>query len=62
MNNQTVRSRCDALLVAMLGKEFSGKWWNSPNNAFGGSAPETIFSTDPDAVYAYLMKSAHGGW
>ena len=63
MNDQTiVRTRCDALLVAMLGRAFVDKWWNSPNKAFGDSTPETIFSSDPDTVYAYLIKSAHGEW
>ena len=46
----------------MLGRAFVDKWWNSPNKAFGDSTPETIFSSDPTAVYAYLMKSAHGEW
>lgn len=56
------RARCDALITAMIGKDFVPNWWNSPNNAFGGNTPEQAYSTAPDAVYAYLMKSAEGEW
>ena len=62
MTNQIVRSKCDALLEAMLGKEFPIKWWNSPNKAFNDNTPETIFSTEPVTVYAYLTKCAEGEW
>jgi hypothetical protein len=46
----------------MLGKEFPIKWWNSPNKAFNDNTPETIFSTEPVTVYAYLTKCAEGEW
>lgn len=57
-----MRARCEALIVAMVGKELAPKWWNGPNRAFGGDTPEQIYSVAPSAVYAYLMKSAEGEW
>ena len=59
---ENMRARCEALVIAMVGKELAEKWWNNPNNAFGGNTPEQVYSTAPDAVYAYLMKSAEGEW
>jgi len=57
-----MRARCEALLVAMLGNELAKEWWNGANRAFDGDTPEQIYSTDPAAVYAYLMRSAEGEW
>ena len=58
----TMRARCDALVIALVGREMSDKWWNGPNKAFGGDTPEQIYSVAPSAVYAYLMRSAEGEW
>lgn len=58
----TMRARCEALVVAMVGDEWVQVWWNSSNRAFGGDTPEQIYSVAPSAVYAYLMKSAQGEW
>ena len=57
-----MRARCDALVVAMVGRELADKWWTGPNKAFGGDTPEQIYSVAPSAVYAYLMRSAEGEW
>lgn len=57
-----MRARCEALVIAMVGREMADKWWNGPNRAFGGDTPEQIYSVAPSAVYAYLMKSAEGEW
>ena len=57
-----IRARCDALVVAMVGKDMAEKWWLSPNKAFGGDTPEQMYSVAPSAVYAYLMRSAEGEW
>ena len=57
-----MRARCEALVVAMVGKEMSNRWWNGANRAFGGDTPEQIYSVAPSAVYAYLMRSAEGEW
>ena len=58
----TMRARCEALVVAMVGREMSDKWWTGSNKAFGGDTPEQIYSVAPSAVYAYLMRSAEGEW
>ena len=58
----TMRARCDALVIALEGREMSDKWWNGSNKAFGGDTPEQIYSVAPSAVYAYLMRSAEGEW
>ena len=58
----TMRARCEALVVAMVGQELADKWWTGSNKAFGGDTPEQIYSVAPSTVYAYLMKSAEGEW
>lgn len=57
-----MRKRCEALVIAMVGKELATQWWGSANKAFCGDTPEQIYSVAPSAVYAYLMKSAEGEW
>ena len=59
---ENMRARCEALVIAMVGKDLSKQWWNEPNRAFCGDTPEQIYSVAPKAVYAYLMKSAQGEW
>jgi hypothetical protein len=59
---ERLRQQCDALLVAMVGPELVVKWWTSPNRAFANDTPELVFSTAPELVYAYLLKSAEGEW
>ena len=58
----TMRARYETLVIALVGREMSDKWWNGPNKAFGGDTPEQIYSVAPSAVYAYLMRSAEGEW
>lgn len=58
----TMRARCEALVVAMVGQDLAAKWWNGPNKAFCSDTPEQIYSVAPSAVYAYLMKCAEGEW
>ena len=62
MDEQLLRKRCEALLLAMLGEELAEKWWTSSNKAFCGDTPEQKYSVAPNAVYAYLMRSAEGEW
>jgi len=59
---ENMRARCEALVIAMVGKELAPQWWTGANRAFGGDTPEQIYSVAPSAVYAYLMKSAEGEW
>lgn len=53
-----LRPRCNTLLIALMGSEMAPKWWDSPNRAFAGELPKTVFETDPHAVYKYLMNYA----
>ena len=62
MTNNRMRKRCEALIIAMVSKELSEKWWNSSNKAFGGKTPEEMYAVSPDKVYGYLMRSAEGEW
>ena len=57
-----MRARCEALVIAMVGREMAEKWWNGPNKAFCDDTPEQMYSIAPNTVYAYLMKSAEGEW
>ena len=57
-----MRARCEALVIAMVGREMADKWWTGANRAFGGDTPEQLYSVAPSAVYAYLMRSAEGEW
>ena len=62
MTPENMRDRCEALVIAMVGKEMAPQWWAAPNKVFCGDSPEQIYSVAPKAVYAYLMKSAEGEW
>ncbi len=62
MDEKNIRARCEALLIARIGKDLAIKWWSSPNKAFFGDTPEQIYSVSPSVVYEYLMKSAEGEW
>ena len=57
-----IRKRCEALIIAMVGKELAKDWWNNPNKAFDGDTPEQRYSVSPTTVYAYLMSRAEGEW
>ena len=50
-----IKERCDALVIAMVGKELANGWWNSPNKAFNGQTP---METPLEIVYSYLMGYA----
>ena len=62
MNEQVLRQQCEALVIAMMGKDLAVNWWTGPNKAFNGDTPEAKFSAAPETVYAYIMTSAHGEW
>jgi hypothetical protein len=62
MTGEIMRRRCEALINALVGKEYAPLWWNSPNKAFAGSTPEQVYEVDPTSIYAYLVKSAEGEW
>jgi hypothetical protein len=62
MNIDIMRTRCETLVVSMVGKELAPAWWNGSNKAFDGQHPEEAFKDNPEKVYSYLMKLAEGEW
>jgi hypothetical protein len=55
-----IQKQCNALLMAMLGRqELVDQWWNSPNKGFDNAHPADV---DPKKVLEYLMAHAYGGW
>lgn len=55
---QLMKARCDALLVAMLGKTAAPGWWDSKNKAFDMLTAQEQWDKDPTVVYTYLMGHA----
>ena len=56
MTPENYRSRCDALLLALLGsRELVQRWWHSPNLNWQLETPENIFKNNPQQVYTYLL-------
>lgn len=51
--DRMVRGRCEALAIAMMGRESANVWWITPNDAFNGSKP---IHESPREVYTYLMS------
>lgn len=62
MTNEQARKRCEALIIAMVGKEHAIIWWTKANRHFNGETPESVFERAPDEVYDYLLNCANGGW
>lgn len=52
------KQRSDALVVALVGRDYSELWWNSANRAFDERTPREQWQIDYTTVYNYLM--AHG--
>jgi hypothetical protein len=50
--------RSRALVIALVGKNASEDWWQSPNRAFDMQKPIDQWQHDWHAVYDYLMH--HG--
>jgi hypothetical protein len=55
-SREVMQARCNALVIALVGKETSTRWWNSPNLAFEMSHPA---DTPIEKVYEYLMFHIH---
>ena len=60
--NRVLRARCEALVIALVGKDMAPKWWTSSNRAFEGQTPQEQFDRNAERVYSYLMGSAEGYW
>ena len=59
MNSNNIYLRCDALVIALVGKNLAQHWWDSPNWAFNLLTPAKQFNLDPETVLKYLMRSAN---
>lgn len=63
MDANRIKKRCDALLLAMTGRqELVDRWWKGSNKGFDGDTPENVFARDPLEVYLYLIRCAEGEW
>lgn len=60
--SESLRNRCNALVTALVGKEYADEWWDSPNKRFDGETPRKIFDIEPNRVYNYLMEFTEGEW
>jgi hypothetical protein len=58
----TLKLRCDEMLLAFLGPEFSQRWWHNPNKAFNGLTPEGQWILDHIPVYNYLINHCSGDY
>jgi hypothetical protein len=57
MQVEIMRKRSEVLVIALVGKALSEKWWNSHNKAFD-MTPEEKWKEEPEVVYNYLMFHA----
>jgi hypothetical protein len=62
MRKEMIEGRCNALVIALVGKELSEKWWDSPNKFWNGKTPRSVFDHDYMDVYNYLMYHADPGF
>jgi hypothetical protein len=49
------------IVEALVGEEFSERWWTSSNRAFDGKTPEEQWELAPDVVFNNLMTHAFDG-
>lgn len=61
INKQNMRSRSEALIISLVGKDLAKEWWDTKNKAFGGITPEEQWLIEPEKVYNYLMGNCFGG-
>ena len=61
MNLGRAKRICDVIVEALVGEEFSERWWTSPNRAFDGKTPSEQWELEPDVVFNYLMIYAFDG-
>lgn len=59
---ELLKLRCDEMLLALLGPEFSQRWWHTPNWAFKNMTPEGQWAEDPNRVYNYLLSHVDGSY
>lgn len=62
MQTETLRKRCNDLVISFVGEKYADEWWDSPNKIFDGETPRKIFDSEPNRVYNYLLEFAEGAW
>lgn len=62
MDESILLQRSEALVIAMVGKDLSEKWWTSVNHAFEGRTPRQMWEENYRRVYNYLMSCGGGEW
>ena len=50
-----MKQRAVLLVIALVGKQLSDQWWNTPNKAFDNKTPAGQWLLDHRSVYNYLM-------
>jgi len=58
MNTEQKIQRCEALVIAFVGKANAELWWDSYNEYFN-AIPRLL---PVDEIYNYLMAQASGGY
>ena len=61
MNLDRAKRICTVIVEALVGEEFSERWWTSSNRAFDGKTPEEQWELAPDVVFNNLMTHAFDG-
>ena len=62
IDEQVMKERSIALVIAFVGKEASSWWWSSKNKAFDNMTPTEMWSKEPERVYRYLMAQGSGDY
>ena len=57
-----MRSRCEAIILSILGLEEANIWWNSKNTGLDGKTPNEIWEIDPEKVYRHVCGHVDGYW
>ena len=62
MNAQLTEA--EELIQGLLGHDEANVqlWWNSPNKAFDGKTPATLWKQNPENVLTYLRVCINGAW
>jgi hypothetical protein len=56
LKSTSVRQRCNALLITLMGKDQADSWWSSRNSAFNMLNGNQQWEIDPESVYSYLLS------
>ena len=51
ITEKVMRARSEALVIALVGKAASERWWDSPNRAFDGISANAMWNTDPERCH-----------